>query len=40
MSGSSARKNAAATGSPATTMASRVSITPENRASAGITPSL
>src|SRR5688572_9601626 len=37
MSASSARKNAAATGNPHTTIASRLSITPENRASGGIT---
>ena len=40
IAGSSARKNAAAIGSPATTIASRLSITPEKRASAGITLSL
>ena len=36
-SGSSARKKASATGRPATTIASRLSITPVKRASAGIT---
>ena len=40
ISGSSARKKAAATGRPATRIASRLSMTPEKRASSGITLSL
>src|SRR3569623_703115 len=37
IAGSSARKKASASGRPATTIASRLSITPEKRAAAGIT---